>query len=182
MRIIKSVVLSVLLISLLAFTSLSQISQVTDAITIEEKQDCTTTFYNKTENVYGYVTKTRNTYGTCFNPANQSYHLCINGTEFYQSYEPVDTIVVLKNTTECQKSNSYLISISKDNVVAKKELDFSSFGPCIYATENNCLVVTCVSKYDGAHKGQFTDCTGGKSCQKFEICNDKARVLYKKLN
>ena len=39
--------------------------------------------------------------------------------------------------------------------------------------------MTCVSFYDGAHKGKFTNCNGGKSCQKFQFCDDKVKVFYK---
>ena len=40
-------------------------------------------------------------------------------------------------------------------------------------------MVRWVSLYDGAHKGQFTDCNGGKSCQKFEICDGSIKTFYK---
>jgi len=71
MKMNKALVL-VLLVTLLAITVASQISPPT-TISVEDIQDCTTTFYNETENIYGYVTKTRDTYGKCFNPTNQSY-------------------------------------------------------------------------------------------------------------
>ena len=179
MKIKKVLVLALLIVSVLALTVASQISQVTSTISVEELKDCTISYYNNTENVYGYVTKTRETRGLCLNPLNLSYYPCVNGTESYQSYEIVGSQIVLKNQTDCISRNSYVISIDKKGVIDKKEIDFSDFGPCIYNTENNCLVVTCVSKYDGAHNGQFTDCRGGKSCQKFVICDDNIKVYYR---
>ena len=61
MKIKKVLVLALLVVSVLALPVASQISQVTNTISIEEKQDCTLNFYNTTEDVYGYVTRTRDT-------------------------------------------------------------------------------------------------------------------------
>lgn len=176
MKLNKIIVLSIFLISLLALIVASQVPQ--RAISIEEKQDCTTTYYNQTENVYGYVTRTRDTYGTCFNAQNSSYYWCVNGTESYQSHEIIDNPVVLINITDCRTS-SFVVSIIKGDVTEKKEIDFSNWGACIYGMEDNCMIVTCVSHDDGTFKGQFTDCKGGKSCQKFQICDNQIKVFYK---
>ena len=77
------------------------------------------------------------------------------------------------------KTTVYIISINKQFTTQKKQIDFSDWGPCIHEESNGCIIVTCVSRYDGAHNGQFTDCRGGKTCQRFEFCQDKVRVLYK---
>lgn len=87
--------------------------------------------------------------------------------------------IVTRNRTECKPDDKFIISIDKGVAVLKKQIDFSDWGPCIYNEENTCLIVTCVSLYDGAHEGQFIDCRGGKSCQKFEICDDSIDVFYK---
>ena len=107
MKIKKYLVLSLLIIGLLSITVASQISQLennnqfpesekrskftqaTDKISLEEKQDCTITYYNESVDVYGYVPRFREIYGICFNEANQSNYTCTTGTEDYQSYEVI---------------------------------------------------------------------------------------------
>ena len=196
MKINKVLVLAIFLVSALAITVASQISQVA-SISIEEKQDCTITYYNQTENVYDYVTRERDAYGNCKYFSNFTLCLntsgpntdcsaqqriynfsCITGKESYQSYEVTDNLIVLKNRTDCH-TNSYLVSVDKGSAIVKKEIDFSSWGACIYNAENNCLIVTCQSIYDGANDGQFHGCKSGTSCQKFIICDDKVQVFYK---
>lgn len=193
MKINKYVVLAILLVSLLTisvgsqiadlspddkFKQTTQLTKINDKIGLQEKQDCKIAYYNATEDIYGYIPRTRNVRGQCFNPANQSNYTCITGTEDYQSYEVIGNQIVLRNNTDC-KSTSFVISITKGSVTEKKEIDFSDWGACIYSEENGCLVVTCVSHDDGAFNGQFTDCKGGKSCQRFEICDGNIRTFYK---
>lgn len=185
---ISKVLVLVLLVSVLALATASRSSDVqefykttyvNDKISFDEKQDCTVSYYNATVNVYNNVSRIRDTYTKCYNAPNQSYYKCANGTETYQSYEVIGSQVVLKNNTNCGRTKSYTISINRKNDAKKFELDFSSWGACVQNIEDECLVVTCVSLYDGAHKGQFTDCKGGKSCQKFRICENEIKVLYK---
>ncbi|MBI4453992.1 hypothetical protein HY636_05090 [Candidatus Woesearchaeota archaeon] len=177
MRINKVLILAILLAGIFAITVASQIQG--DTVSAEEKQDCTVTFYNQTQNIYGYVTRTRDTYGTCYNSANESYYSCVNGTESYQNYEVVDTQAVLKNNTKCQTS-SYVITITKGLSTEKKEVDFSSWGTCVKSTENDCIAITCGTLKGGsARNGIFNGCDNGKSCQKFLFCPDSTQVLYK---
>lgn len=185
MRISKVIVL-VLLVSALALAVASQDVQefykttvINDKISFDEKQDCTISYHNSTENIYGNVSRIRDTYTTCYNAPNQSYYQCVNGTENYQSYEVIGSQTVLKNNTNCGATKSYTISVQRKNDVKKYELDFPSWGACVQNVESDCLVVTCVSLNDGAHKGQFVDCKGGKSCQKFRICENDIKVYYK---
>ena len=197
MKISNVLFLAMFIVSTLALAVASQISQVTSAISVEEGKSCNTIFYNENQDVYGNVGRERNLYENCLYYSNYTHCLntsgvntdcsiqqriynisCITGTESYQSYEKTGTVYVLKNKTEC-KTDRFTVSITKGFTTEKKEIDFSQWGACIQNAENNCLVVTCVSNDDGAFKGQFTDCKGGKSCQKFEICDDKVRVFYK---
>ena len=91
----------------------------------------------------------------------------------------VKDITVKNNRTECNPQNKLVISIDKGISIAKQEIDFSQWGACIYNSENNCLIVTCQSIYDGANDGNFHGCEGGTSCQRFEICKDGIRTFYK---
>ncbi|MBI3026722.1 hypothetical protein HYY70_01280 [Candidatus Woesearchaeota archaeon] len=169
--------LTLFLIGILAITVTSQIQGGT--VSLEERQDCSVSYYNVTESVYGNVTRTRNTNTTCIDPVNLTPYICINGTESYQSYEITGNQIMLRNKTDCISRNSFSIRAQRDSVPKNYEIDFSNWGPCIHSEENGCVIVTCVSKYDGAHQGKFTDCKGGKSCQRFEICNYRIKVYYK---
>ena len=195
MKVNKFILLLLFVIALLALTVASQIThgnphsqaeasskitKATEKISVEEPQDCTITYYNQTENVYGNVTRTRTKYNKCFDSINQSYYDCANGTEDYLSYEIVGSQISLKNNTNCASKNSYIISIDKGGVNSKKEIDFSNWGVCVQNTENDCLAVTCGTLKGGsARNGIFNGCDGGKTCQKFLFCEDGTKVLYK---
>jgi len=198
MKISNTLTLSLLLVSLLALAVASRISQMTNTISVEEKQDCTIRYYNQTEDLYGYATKERNAYGNCLYYHNYTGCLntsgpntdcslrqstfnftCITGTESYQNYEKVGIVDVLKNKTECITSK-FIVSINKGSVTEKKEVDFSSWGVCINSTENGCLAITCGTLKGGsARNGIFNGCDGGKSCQKFLFCQHSIKILQK---
>jgi hypothetical protein len=151
--------------------------QITSTISLEGKETCTTEFYDEVEDVnencvyYYNYTDCQNISGIntdCSSKQDVRNYQCKTGEK-----------TVEKNRTECKPNDEFIILIDGGKAVAKKQIDFSDFGPCIYKEENNCLIVTCVSLYDGAHQGKFTDCSGGKSCQRFEICDDSIKTLYK---
>lgn len=173
-----------LLLSIVAFSQLSPITsiitykdQITPAISLEKKETCTTSFYDEVQDVYG----------TCINYYN--YTDCINTTgpntgcslkQTTREFEcKTGENTVPREKTECVPEDKFVISIGKGTAMLKKQLDFSDFGPCIYEEENNCLVVTCQSRYDGANDGKFHSCKPGTSCQKFEICDGSIKTFYK---
>ncbi len=179
-RISKYLVLSLFAAVLVTLAVASQIGQTPKAVSLEERQDCTMTYYNETSNVYGNVSRARNTKTTCFDSVNQSYYTCINGTETYRSYELIGTNTTLKQKTDCKSLNSYVISVDTHGGIRKKEIDFSDWGVCIHSVEDNCLAITCGTMKGGsARNGIFNGCDGGKSCQKFLFCEDETKVLYK---
>src|SRR3989344_1613918 len=120
---ISKLIAVILIVVLFALTAASQISQdtplsnfiqrnfnqITSKISLEEKQDCTINYYNQIENIYGNVTRIRDIYGACFNPANQSNYTCVTGTEFYQNYEVIGIQTAVRNNTDCRTS-SYIVS------------------------------------------------------------------------
>ena len=192
MKMNKALALAILIISLLAITVASQISlndkdineqinltHVNDKIAIEEKQQCTIKYYNETVYFYEYVPRTKEIYGMCRNATNQSNYVCVNSTESYQSYEVTGSELVLRNRTECTSQNIYTILINNHGNIRKKQIDFSDWGPCVFNEENDCLIVTCQSIYDGANDGRFHNCRDGTSCQRFEICDGSIKTLYK---
>jgi len=191
MKKISLIIIGALMAILLSITALSQISpfssiikknnQVTPTINVEEKDTCTTSFYDEASDIigtciyYNNFTSCTNTSGPntgCSLQQNQINFQCKKGTS-----------TITKNNTECIPNNDFVITINNGAAALKKQIDYSDWGPCIYSSENilgnTCLVVTCVSLYDGAHQGKFTDCSGGKSCQRFEICENSVKTFYK---
>jgi hypothetical protein len=156
---------------------ISSVSQVTPTISLEEKETCTTEFYDEVQNVYGNCIYYIN-YTSCLNTTGSNTDCSLKQDTREFRCKTGENIVV-RDRTECKPNDKFIISVDQGTAVLKKQIDFSEWGPCIYNKENNCLVVTCVSRYDGAHKGQFTDCKGGKSCQKFEICDNSIKTFYK---
>lgn len=155
----------------------TKVTQVTSTINVTQQETCTTIFYDEVKPLMG----------NC--PYYTNYTLCLNITgpntdcSLQQAQVNVSCITgqanVTKNTTECRLSNNLIISLKRGNSVLKKQLDFSEWGACIYEEQNNCLLVTCQSRYDGANDGKFHGCRSGTSCQKFEICDNSTKISYK---
>lgn len=156
---------------------ISKVSQVTPTISLEEKETCTTNFYDEVEDVYGNCIRYHN-YTDCLNTTGPNTDCSTEQTTSTFRCRTGEA-TINRNRTECKPNDDFIISIDQGAAVLKKQIDYSDWGPCVYSEENNCLIVTCVSLYDGAHKGQFTDCKGGKSCQRFEICDDSIKTFYK---
>lgn len=186
MKISKVLVPAVFLISL-SIATLGQLSplvetrnkttQVTPTISLEEKETCTTTFYDEIQNTYGNCIFYYN-YTSCLNTTGPNTDCSLQQDARNYSCKTGE-ITVAKNSTECKPTDDFVISIEQGAAVLKKQIDYSNWGPCIYEEQNSCLIVTCVSNDDGAFKGKFTDCSGGKSCQRFEICNSSVSTFYK---
>lgn len=156
-------------------------AQITPTISLEEKDTCTTTFYDEVKDVIGSCIYYYN-YTFCSNVSGANTGCSLQQTT--RNFQcKTGEITVTKNTTECKPNDEFVISINQGAATLKKQLDYSNWGPCVYSQEtinsNSCLVVTCVSLYDGAHNGQFIDCRGGKSCQRFEICDNNIKTTYK---
>lgn len=154
--------------------------QITPTISLEQNDVCVTKFYDDEQEIYGTCVYYTN-YTSCLNTSGPNTACSVQqSTKNYECKTGKTTLT--KNRTEC-RANDYVISIDKGAATLKKQIDHSDWGPCVHSQENiagsSCLVVTCVSLYDGAHRGQFTDCNGGKSCQRFEICDNSIKTLYK---
>ena len=191
MKEIKISIVIIAIVALLSITALSQLSplaniltkntQVTPTISLEEKDTCTTTFYDETQDIYGNCVYYHN-YTFCSNVSGPNTG-CSLQQRTWDFQCKTGTSTATKNKTECKPNEDFIITINQGTATLKKQIDYSDWGPCIYSQENlngnSCLVVTCVSLYDGAHKGQFTDCRGGKSCQRFELCDGSIKTFYK---
>lgn len=151
----------------------SKTTQATPTISLEEKDTCTTTFYDEVQDVYGNCVHYSN-FTSCLNTTGPN--TACSTTQSQISYScKTGEITVAKNKTEC-KSNSFIVSTSK----GIKEIDFSEWGVCVNSTENGCLAITCGTLKGGsARNGIFNGCDSGKSCQKFLFCEGSTRVLYK---
>lgn len=165
MRKISLAFFVIVLLSLAAFNVMSQL-QMTPKISLEEKETCQLVNYDEVKDVIGECSETRNV-NHCLNTSGPNTDCSLHQETLNWTCK-TGTQTVQKQKNSCSPHNKYEIVV--DNV--KKELDFSSFGPCAYEVENNCLVVTCVSEHDGAHNGQFVGCKSGMSCQKMKICEN----------
>ncbi len=173
-----------ILLSLMVFSQLSplpysesSVEQVTPEITLETREDCVATFFNATENVYGSCNSYHN-YTSCSNSSGPNT-ACL-GTQSISIFQCMTGEQEVEwNQTICTPQKKFYVEVDEGNGLSQKEFDYSDFGPCIRETENDCLVITCVSNDDGAFKGQFTDCNFGKSCQKTVICKNGVKIYYK---
>jgi hypothetical protein len=187
MRISKILVLVTAIISLLAIAVASQLapiaksivktSQITPNIALEEKDICTTEFYDETQDVYGNCVYYNN-YTSCLNTSGLNTDCSPQQSTSSFKCKTGENIVT-KNKTECRPDDKFVISVDDGAAVLKKQIDFSDWGPCVFSEENNCLIVTCQSIYDGANDGKFHSCKSGTSCQRFEICDGSTKTLYK---
>ncbi|MDP3765315.1 MAG: hypothetical protein Q8R04_02280 [Nanoarchaeota archaeon] len=178
MNIGKFVVLTISIVGILSLIVASQISQVTNAISIEESQSCNTIFYDDIQPIYGTCINYIN-YTSCLNTSGPNTDCSLNQVQLNFSCQ-TGSLVTPKNLTECKPLNKFILSIDKGAFVDKKEVDFSSWGICINSTENNCSAIICGSLQGGsARNGVFNGCDGGKSCQKFLFCQDGVKILYK---
>ncbi|MBS3105412.1 hypothetical protein J4234_04095 [Candidatus Woesearchaeota archaeon] len=184
MNIIVLAIVIAILLSIAVFSQLSPIidtvsnvDQLTPTISLEETNTCTTSFYNEIQGIYGNCTHYLNI-TSCLNTSGKNTD-CSVSQEVINYQCKTGEVTATKNRTECKPNNEFIISIDKGTAVLKQQINYSEWGPCIYNVENTCLIVTCVSNDDGAFKGQFTDCKGGKSCQRFEICDNSIKTLYK---
>lgn len=172
--------LVVIFLSLILFTLAvtSQISQVTNTISVEDVKTCTTSSYDERQNVYGNCLYYYN-YTSCLNLSGPNTD-CSANQNIYNFSCKTGEIITNKNTTQCGPPTKFIVSIDHGNSIDKKELDFSAWGVCVKTTENNCLAITCGTLKGGsARNGIFNGCDGGKSCQKFLFCQDSIKVLQK---
>ncbi|MBI2523034.1 hypothetical protein HYW19_01470 [Candidatus Woesearchaeota archaeon] len=187
MKKINLVIAVSLIAVLLSITALSQLSpiiniiskttQITPTISLEEKNTCTTSFYDKVQDVYENCIHYHN-YTRCLNTTGSNTACSLQQDQINFQCKIGETTVI-KNTTECRPNNEFIISIDQGTATLKKQIDFSDWGPCVYEAQNSCLIVTCQSIYDGANDGKFHGCKGGTSCQKFEICDNSIKTFYK---
>ena len=170
-----SILVSVL--TIISLAALSQISQLTPNISLEEKSTCNIVYINNTQFIYGTCNYYYN-YTYCSNVSGPNTGCSLQQQINNLSCKNGEQIINV-NETICKPNNEFIITINQNNAILKKQIDFSDWGACIYNEENNCLIVTCQSIYDGANDGKFHGCKSGTSCQKFEICENSVRTFYK---
>lgn len=160
---------------------ISKTTQITPSISLEEKETCTTSFYDETQDIIGNCIFYYN-YTSCSNVSGPNTGCSLQQKTFDFQCKTGEN-VIKRNNTECRPNKDFIITINQGTATLKKQIDYSDWGPCIYAQENingnSCLIVTCQSIYDGANDGKFHGCKGGTSCQKFEICENSIRTFYK---
>ena len=183
-----AVLLGIAVLSLMAASQLSgqdplvetesTFTYINPALDLKETSTCTTTFFEEMQPVYGNCTFYLNS-TSCLNASGPNT-TCNQEQSAYDYQCQTGTSTVTKNSTICTPNKEFILEFKNETTtILRKRIDYSDWGPCITDIQDYCLIVTCVSLYDGAHNGQFTDCRGGKTCQRFEICDDSIRTAYK---
>ena len=178
--------IALVLMILLAISLISAVV-VDNNVTVNEIKDCYTKFYDETEDVFDYVARERDVYGSCIyylntticndEPFNTSCYInsteaeyqCVIGSEPYQSYGKVGEQVVQKSREICSKK-AYTVEIAGST----KKIDFEKAGYYCSLEEN---ILTCDSVHDGDGNGI---CKSGETCIKFELTSDGISTIYKK--
>ncbi len=142
-----------------------------------QSQTCTTSFFDEVIPTYQQCTYYSN-YTSCLNSTGPNTD-CSARQSISTFQCQIGASTVTKNTTSCTPDKEFIIETIDGGTTLKKKIDYSDWGPCVHEIAGSCLIITCVSYNDGAHNGQFTDCNGGKSCQRFEICDDYTKTTYK---
>lgn len=123
--------------------------------------------------VYDYVTKTRDTIGSCeeYSEVNQTMEKvsCITGTEEYQERVLTGTHTEQKSKTICKQDTSTLDIESKEKTIS---INYGLQGFNCVNSENKII---CDSKNDGNGDGI---CQSGESCATFDIQKDKVLLTY----
>ena len=146
-------------------------------IDLVKEETCTTTFFDEEQPIYDSCAYYRN-FTSCLNTTGPNTD-CSSQQSVSAFQCRTGSESIARNRTECIPNKEFIIEIIEGETTLRKKIDYSDWGPCINEVQGSCLVVTCVSNEDGAFKGQFTNCNGGKSCQKFEICDDGIKSYYK---
>ena len=188
MKKINLFVLVLVIAVVLSLTALSQLNPITNTaskiypitstISLEEKDICTTSFFNDVQDVYSNCVYYYN-YTSCLNSSGPNTACSLEQNQYNFKCKTGETTAI-SNKTECRPSNKFTVSIGHGAFIETKEVDFSRWGVCIKENENECVAVICGSQQGGsAVNGVFNGCDGGKSCQKFLFCQDGVKVLYK---
>lgn len=184
-----------LILIMLVFTILLTISLISAIVvdgnvTVNEIKDCYTEFYDETEDIFDYVARERDVYGSCIyylnttkcndEPFNTSCYInttekgfqCAIGKESYQNYEKVSEQIVQKNKTVCTKK-AYTIDIAGSG----KKIDFAKSG---YYCNLEGNILTCDSVHDGDGNGVCHP-GGGETCIKFELTSQGINTIHKRI-
>ena len=171
---IKNLLIIVFVLAALSLAAygVSKITQITTDISLEEIKDCKTSYWEETMDVYGTCTNT-NIVTICDDePLNTTCH---TEDRSYNYSCKTGTNTIQKSKEECEDREIKLV-IDKLTGLEKYDLNYGEWGKCSYTTEQDTLIITCDSKYDGNNDGI---CQSGESCTQFRITKDNIQKLMK---
>lgn len=165
-------VLAALSIAAYSLSNTKKITQITEDITLEEIEDCETIHWDETEAVFGDCIKYYNATICDDEPLNTSCYI----EEQSYNYTCKTGENIIENSEE--KCRDTEIKVAVDTLLGTKDytLEYGEWGKCSYEDEQETLVITCDSKYDGNNDGI---CTSGESCMQFRITKDKVYTSMK---
>jgi len=172
----KNMLIIVFVLAVLSITAfgISKITtvQVTSDISLEDIKDCETFYWDEAIPIYGTCTEYYDATVCDDEPFNTSCH-----TE-QKSYDyrcKTGTQVIQKSREEC-KDKKIEVAIDKLTKTENYRLEYAEWGKCSYTAEDETLVITCDSKYDGNNDGT---CHPGESCIQFRVTKDNIQRLEK---
>lgn len=148
--------------------SKSEKTKITEDILLEQIKDCETTTWTETAPEYGTCTDQYETIACSDPPLNKS---CAKKQETREYKCKTGEKQIEKSKELCKDTKMNVKTNKKDYT-----LNYGDWGKCSYKKEQNVLVITCDSKYDGNGDGI---CKPGESCVQFRITKDDTQVLEK---
>lgn len=149
--------------------SKSSETEITDDISLEEVKDCEMLHWTETEPVYGTCENSYDAIVCDDEPLNTS---CYTKEEIYEYECKTGEKEVEKSKEVCRDAEMKVTLFETEEY----SLEYGEWGKCSYTTEDETLVITCDSKYDGNNDGI---CQPGESCMQFRVANDKIQRLEK---
>lgn len=164
------ILVTILAVLSIAAYGVSKITQVTDDIGLEEITDCKTVYWDESVDVYGNCTQYYNT-----TVCDESNTTCQEVEQSYNYTCKTGSQTVQKSKEVCEDKE---MRVTLDRVGEDEEylLEYGKWGKCSYEAEDETLIITCDSKYDGNNDGI---CTSGESCTQFRITKDSIKRMIK---
>ncbi|HIH39007.1 hypothetical protein J4460_05885 [Candidatus Woesearchaeota archaeon] len=95
-------------------------------------------------------------------------------TVSWYTYTRIGERLVASGNQNCY-DKSLTVSSSKEDIVIGDD-DWV----CVSEDQAHCVLVTCQSKFDGAHFGEYTGCGSGSTCRQYTVCEDGTVTVKEK--
>jgi glutamine cyclotransferase len=169
--VISLFVLAVLSIGAYSITK-SSLLRVTDDVSLEKIEDCQTIYWSETQPVYD----TCRTYYEGTGCDDEPFNTSCSVRQLSRDYTCQTGEEIVEKSKEICSEKDMEFTIDKIIEQEKYRLSYGEWGKCSHITEDQTVVVTCDSRYDGNGDGI---CSSGESCMQFRITKDGTQRLMK---